>query len=268
MITSFVSSMPPPLRFPERLRALIRAGTSVLVVGAAWEALARSGVVPPALFPPPSRVALALAEYARSGELVRDVGASFWRVVAGCLLGSFVGVVTGLATGRWRRLDAYLSPLIQLLRPLPPVAIVPLIIIWFGIGDAAKLFSIAFAVFFPVWVGAYVGARTVPQIYLWSAQILGVRGWVALARVVFPAALPTLSAGLRTGVGVAFVMAFVAELAGASSGVGYQIAVSHLAYRIDRMMAALAVLAVLGAVTDLALAVALRALCPWLKDNH
>lgn len=260
--------MPPPSRFTSRVRALARAAVSVLVVGIAWEALARSGAVPVALFPPPSRVVPALLEFARSGELVRDVGASVWRVVVGCLLGSLVGVVTGLATGRWRRLDAYLSPLIQLLRPLPPVAIVPLVIVWFGIGDTAKLFSIAFAVFFPVWVGAYVGARTVPQIYLWSAQILGVRGWPALLRVVLPASLPTLSAALRTGVGVAFVMAFVAELAGASSGLGYQIAVSHLSYRIDRMMAALAVLAVIGAVADLALASALRALCPWLKDDH
>jgi NitT/TauT family transport system permease protein/sulfonate transport system permease protein len=157
------------------------------------------------------------------------------------------------------------SPIIQLLRPLPPVAIIPLVIVWFGIGEMSKIFSIAFAVFFPVWINSHLGARDVPKSFIWSATTMRITGFRLLWKVILPASLPFIIAGLRTAVSLAFIMVFVSELAGASAGIGYQISVSYLAYRVDRMMAALAVLGLFGAISDLVL-VRLTWICfPWLR---
>ncbi len=246
---------------------MIRSGTAILLFLGAWELFGRSGFVHISLFPPPSYVLLALLEMIQSGELVRDVSASLWRAVAGWMLGSVVGIIVGLTTGRVRAASDYLSPVIHLFRPLPPVAIIPLIIVWFGIGEMSKLFSIAFAVFFPVWINAHVGAQRVLKTYIWSAQSLNISRVNIFWKVIFPGALPFIVAGLRTGVAMAFVMVFVSELAGASSGVGYQISVSHLAYRVDRMMAALIVLALLGAFVDYVLNKVLEKKFSWIAQT-
>jgi len=247
------------------MRRLARAGLSIAVFLILWEVVARSGFSNISLFPPPSRVVAAFVEMARSGELFRDIRASLWRAVIGFVFGSVVGIVVGLVTGRIEKLNNYLSPLIQLFRPLPPVAIIPLVIVWFGIGEVSKVFSIAFAVFFPVWINTHLGAREVPRTFIWSAETLGVKGFSVLWKIILPAALPFVVAGIRTGVSLAFIMVFVSELAGASAGIGYQISVSYLAYRVDRMMAALILLGLFGAAADFLLTRLIWVLFPWLR---
>lgn len=231
----------------------------------AWELIGRSGMIHISLFPPPTKVAHAFVEMAKSGELMRDAKASLLRAVLGLFIGSFVGVAIGLFTGRIEILNNYLSPLIQLFRPLPPVAIIPLVIVWFGIGELSKVFSISFAVFFPIWINTHIGVREIPKMFIWSAETLNVRGLKLLWKVIFPAALPFIIAGFRQAIATAFIMVFVSELAGASSGLGYQISVSHLAYRVDRMMAALVALGLLGALADFILTQTIWFFCPWLK---
>jgi ABC-type nitrate/sulfonate/bicarbonate transport system permease component len=238
---------------------------SIAVFFLAWEGVSRSGVVNPILFPPPSKVLRALIEMAQSGELMRDIEASWWRAIAGFLIGSLAGILAGLMTGRMKSLDAYVSPILQMFRPLPPVAIIPLIIVWFGIGEVSKVFSIAFAVFFPAWVNTDLGARRTPHYFLWSASSLGCRFPSVIWRVVLPSALPFIVGGLRVGISMAFVMVYVSELSGASAGVGYQISISYLAYRVDRMMAALATLGLLGLISDAVLVRTLAKVFPWLR---
>jgi ABC-type nitrate/sulfonate/bicarbonate transport system permease component len=244
---------------------IVRASVSIVLFLLAWELIARAGIIHVSLFPPPTRVAAAFGEMARSGELTRDIRASLWRAAVGFLFGSAAGIFIGLITGRIEWISNYLSPLIQLFRPLPPVAIIPLVIVWFGIGEVSKVFSISFAVFFPTWINTHLGSRDVPQTFLWSAQTLRVKGARVLWKVIFPAALPFIAAGLRNGIAIAFVMVFVSELAGASAGIGYQISVSQLAYRVDRMMAALALLALFGAAADWLLTRILWWRFPWLR---
>jgi ABC-type nitrate/sulfonate/bicarbonate transport system permease component len=238
---------------------------SVVLFLVLWEAVSRFEAINPKLFPAPTTVCRAFLAWLQTGEFFRDVGASLWRVMVGFLVGGSVGMIFGLLTGRFALPRRCLSPLIQLFRPLPPVAIVPLVIVWLGIGDLAKLFSISFAVFFPVWLNTHLGASSVPVAYLRSARLLCHSKLRISYAVVLPATLPFIVAGLRTAIPVAFIMVYVAELAGASVGVGYQISISHLAYRIDKMMAALAVLAGLGALSDYLFAWSIRRIAPWME---
>lgn len=247
------------------MNARIRLVLPILVLLGAWEFVSRTGLVDRALFPPPTIVSRALVDMARSGDLWRNIQASITRLLAGTAMGVLMGVVIGLITGRLRAVSDLVSPVITVFRPLPPVAIIPLIIVWLGIGELAKIFSIAFAVFFPVWLNTHSGARQVPQKYLWSAATLTRSKTRVFFRIVFPASLLFIAAGTRLGISVAFVMVFVAELAGASSGIGYEIATSHLSYRIDRMMAGLVVLGLSGAIADLLFVRGLHRTCPWLK---
>lgn len=242
-----------------------RVALSIVAFLIVWEIIGRTGKIPVSLFPPPSRVLKAFLEMAGSGELKRDILASMNRALLGLVIGSCIGIFIGLLTGRIEFLSNTLSPLIQLFRPLPPVAIIPLVIVWFGIGEVSKIFSIAFAVFFPVWINTHLGARQIPKTFLWSAATLNVNGPRLLWKVILPGALPFILAGLRTAIAIAFIMVFTSELAGASSGIGYQISVSHLAYRIDRMIAALVVLGLLGALADAILAGTAKLIFPWLK---
>ena len=237
----------------------------VLALFISWELMSRGGFVDKVLFPAPSTVAMALAEMTSSGELWRDLKASFTRLIGGVAFGVAVGIGLGLITGRMRFLSDILSPVITLFRPLPPVAIIPLIIVWLGIGELAKIFSIGFAVFFPVWLNTHAGARQVPQKYLWSAATLTHSRAKVFAKIIFPAALPFVATGVRLGISVAFVMVFVAELAGASSGIGYVIATSNLSYWIDRMIAGLVVLGACGALADYLFVRGLYRACPWLR---
>lgn len=230
-----------------------------------WETFSRSDFVNIALFPPPSKVLSALWIIIRNGVLFSDIYNSFFRLLAGLTLGSLIGVILGLLTGRIKSVATALTPIIQIFRPLPPVAIIPLVIIWFGIDNNAKIISIAFAVFFPVWINAHIGTGQIPQKYLWSAKLLTKSSIKTFYKIIFPASLPFIIAGVRIGIAVAFIMVFVSELAGASSGLGYRISIAHLAYRIDEMIAVLIVLGILGAITDQLFVYLTNKFFPWLK---
>src|SRR5271166_4854123 len=151
-----------------KLRSVLSVALALLL----WEIVARARLVDPVLFPPPTRVLAALFAMTASGELWRDMQASYVRVFVGLFAGAFLGIATGLITGRVSAISDAVTPLIQIFRPLPPVAIIPLIIVWLGIGEGAKFFSISFAVFFPMWLNTHLGTRQIPQKLLWCASTL------------------------------------------------------------------------------------------------
>ena len=238
---------------------------SLLGIGVVWEIISRFEIITAqALFPAPSQVALALIDLIRGGVLIADIKTSLIRVIIGLVLAAVLGVVIGLATGRNNLINQLLTPVINLLRPLPAVAIVPLVIVWFGIGDGAKIFTIAFAAFFPIWLNAHTGAGRVAKVYLWSARLLTHSRIKILASIIFPSALPFIIAGVRQGIALAYIMVFVSELTGAASGLGYRISLTQLTYQIDGMIAALFILAGLAAMTDLIFMKGAVKIWPWL----
>jgi len=228
----------------------LAAWLSLPLFFSAWQMVSLSGWVNPTLFPPPTAVLQALWQWLTDGPLLRDLGMSASRIVIGFVAGALVGVGIGVLTGSTPLAAALLAPVFQLLRPIPPIAFVPLVILWFGLSEWGKWFLVFWGVFFTVWVATHLGIQRVDQIWLRAAQCLGAPWRAQLLQVMLPAALPTILVGLRTAVGVSFYTLVAAELAGTFSGVAYRIEVAHQNMQTDQMMGGLLVLGALSSLAD------------------
>lgn len=235
----------------------------VLAFFGGWEALSRGGLVETHIIPAPSTVFAAAWAMLLSGELLGHLAASLWRATVGFATGAGLGILLGVMMARHAWLRGVLNPLVQMFRAIPSLAFVPLAIFWFGIGEASKIFLIAWGVFFPVWVNSFIGVRDVNPLFLRAAASLGADGWRLLLRVVLPAASPFIIAGLRVSLSVALVILVAAELAGAMRGVGYLIQVSQLVFRVDQMFVGLLALGVMGFAIDALFDLGVRRLMPW-----
>ncbi len=182
-------------------------------------------------------------------------------------MGISFGVFFGLLMGRIIFLEETISPLLHILRAFPPVALIPLIIIWFGIGDSAKIFSIAFASFFPAWLSTLIGTKTINKDYLKAAKIFKKKTIETYQKIIIPAITPFIVSGARISIGMGFIMVFVSELAGASSGIGYTIAYSQIIYRTDLMIAGLIVLGLFAFIADSLLVLFSKKIIHWGNQN-
>lgn len=231
---------------------------------AAWEATPH--VIPwmnVLLFPPPSDVIGTLKELLASGELQEGIFISLKRALFGFLIATALGVLAGLLTGRIRILQYLSDPLLHGMRSIPAIALIPLSLLWFGIGEASKVALIAWGSFFPIWLNTYTGVRDVQPALLRSAASLGAQPMQVIFFVLLPASLPFILVGLRQAVGIALIVLVAAELAGASSGVGYLIATSHQLFRVDIMFIGIATLGFMGYVVDRLFALLQTYLFPW-----
>lgn len=190
---------------------------------AIWEAACRTDLIDPAIFPSPLLAIGMAAERLTAGQIGENLYWSLLRVVSGFFLGAVAGAVIGIAAGWYRGFGLVARPLIELLRPIPPLAWIPLAIIWFGLGEPSKFFIIFLGAFFPVVTSAYHGVRAIDPILLRAAQTMGLSGAPLLLRVVVPAASPDLATGIRIGWGLAFGVLVAAELIAADRGLGYMI---------------------------------------------
>lgn len=246
-------------------RQLLLGVVGVIAFLAAWEIAPR--VVPginTKMFPPPSQVAGVFVEMTlRTGEIWPHVGASLLRALWGFLLGATCGIVAGVLTGRSATLRQLTDPVLHGLRAIPAIAIVPLAIVWFGLGDLSKVMLIAWGAFFPVWVNTFIGVRDIPVVYLRSAAALGAGPFATMVQVALPAALPFVFAGLRQATAVSFVVLVAAELVGAEQGLGFLISFAHLVFRVDIMFVGLLFLGAIGFLADQLFAWLLHRFFPW-----
>jgi ABC-type nitrate/sulfonate/bicarbonate transport system permease component len=247
---------------PGRFAALFRSGLAgsgaagktaisfgfVLVL---WTIAGLSGAVPESIFPAPWSVWQATVEMAASGLLWQDLSVSLGRVAVGFTIGASFGVLVGLLTGRVALVRKLIGPFLTLLRPIPAIALVPVAIVWFGIGEGSKYFVISYTVFLTVWFNTHHGMEYVPDIYLRAARSLGASKIREFATVIIPAAAPHIFAGIRLGVALAFLSLVAAELSGASSGIGYRLQEARQYIRTDRMFSLLIILGLLGATADM-----------------
>jgi ABC-type nitrate/sulfonate/bicarbonate transport system permease component len=248
-----------------RRRQLLLGVVGVIAFLLAWEIAPR--VVPGInlkMFPPPSHVVGVFIDMTfRTGEIWPHVGASLLRALWGFVLGASLGVVAGVLTGRNATLRHLSDPVLHGLRAIPAIAIVPLAIVWFGLGDLSKVMLIAWGAFFPVWVNTFIGVRDIPVVYLRSAAALGASPFATMVQVALPAALPFVFAGLRQATAVSFVVLVAAELVGAEQGLGFLISFAHLVFRVDIMFVGLLFLGAIGFVADQLFAWLLHRFFPW-----
>ena len=202
------------------LRRAAMGALQVVAVAGLWEATSRLGIIDPEFLPPVTRIVAAWADLALSGHVLPHLAASLYRALTGFLLAVAVGVVLGVWMARSRALEGFCDPLITLTYPLPKVAIIPLTMIWFGIGHFAKTLVVFIGCLMPVVIHAFHGARGTDHVLVWSAQAMGAREREVLRRVVLPAALPSILAGIRIALNFSFVLVIGAELVASRVGLG------------------------------------------------
>ncbi|MFD6198005.1 ABC transporter permease [Mycobacteriaceae bacterium NPDC060252] len=233
-----------------RVAVLVLPVISLALVVAGWDIAVRLELFSARLLPSPGAVVTAARQMYLDGTLLTDASASFRRALQGFLLGSVIAVTVGALTGRSRIARALLEPTIQVLRPIPVIALVPLAILWFGIGEESKLFLTSLGVFFPVWVNTHTGVSSTRDDYLRVAASVGASRYQTFSHVVIPASLPFVLVGLRQGIAASLILIVASEQSGVAEGLGFRLDQARLFSQPERLFACLVALGVVGALAD------------------
>jgi sulfonate transport system permease protein len=221
-----------------------------LAIALVWQAACSAGLVPARVLPAPSDVALAGWKLLRSGELERNIWVSFWRAGAGFVIGGGIGFAFGLANGLSRLSGQLTDTTLQMVRNVPHLALIPLVILWFGIDETAKLFLVALGVFFPIYLNTLHGIRTVDPQLIEMGRIYGMSDGELFRRVISHGALPSIFVGIRFALGIMWLTLIVAESIAASSGLGYMAMQAREFMLIDVVVLSILIYALLGKLAD------------------
>jgi len=245
----------------------VRRFVLVTIVLVAWQVV--SGHLLPALapylvtlLPPPLDVLRALLDLSRTGEIFTHILGSLKRVSGAFAVAVLLGVPLGLSMGWWRLVAELVDPVLEFLRPIPPLAWIPLGILWFGIGDTQNMFIIFLGAFFPIVLNTIAGVRGVDRTLVWGALTLGGSRHQILREIILPGALPLILTGLRIGLGVGWMALVAAELVAARSGLGFMIQSARYAFVTERVILGMVVIGLLGLAMDRGMR-ALQRLLQW-----
>ena len=241
---------------------LVPAGLFVVML-VAWELLVLAGVVDALLFPPPSRILESAGELTANGVLPGHIAATVLRVLAAVILGAGLGTLLGVAMGSSHRLRSVLDPIIGALHPVPKIAILPLIMVVFGIGDVSLVIVIATGAFFPMLINTMSGVHQINPTYLDIARLHGVGGLRKMRRITLPAAGPSMMAGLRLSLNTALLITVAVEMIAARTGLGSMIWLSWSTLRTEHIYVAIAVTIAFGLAVNGLLSWMTRRTLPW-----
>ena len=260
---SLIDSLPRvrALRLP-RADALVQwlVPLSIILV---WQLACVTGFVPVRVLPAPSDVALAGWKLLLSGELARNIWVSFWRAGIGLVIGGGIGFAFGLVNGLSQLSSRLTDTTLQMVRNIPHLALIPLVILWCGIDETAKIFLVALGVFFPIYINTLHGIRTVDPQLVEMGRIYGMTDRELFRRVIFPGALPSIFVGVRFALGIMWLTLIVAETIAASSGLGYMAMQAREFMQIDVVVLSILIYALLGKVADSASRVLERLTLSW-----
>ncbi|HEY8129051.1 MAG TPA: aliphatic sulfonate ABC transporter permease SsuC [Hyphomicrobium sp.] len=242
---------------------LIPVATLVL-----WEAASRSGLIEQRIMPAPSQVAIAFWENAKSGALPHHVLISFNRAITGLLIGGGLGFLLGVLNGVSRRSELLLDSGLQMLRNVPHLAIIPMVILWFGIDETAKIFLVALGTLFPIYLNTFHGIRTIDRGLIEMAQVNGLSRYAIFRRVILPGAMPSVLVGLRYSLGIMWLTLIVAETISASSGIGYMTMNAREFLQTDVIILGVLVYALLGKAADVATKAIEHRVLAWHPAYH
>ena len=234
----------PRRRTSQALRARVISTTAVVVFMVAWESIVRFGVVNPLFTSSPSRIVVTFLGMLREGVLAKDIRVSGTEFVIGYSLAILVGIVVGVAMGWYRDVSAALQPFVSTLYSTPRIALLPLFIIWLGIGIWSKVAVVFLVAMFQILIATEAGVRSADESLIRTARSFGANDWQIFTTIVVPGAVPFLIAGLRLGLGQALVGIVVGELYAATAGIGYEIAVAGETFQTDRVFVGIGILAI------------------------
>jgi NitT/TauT family transport system permease protein len=230
---------------------------------ALWQAGSSAGVIDSLFLPSPARIAVALQELIASGDLFRHLGASLARIGLGWLIGAIAGVILGGLIGlSWLGRSAGL-PFISALFPVPKIALLPLLILWLGIGESAKVVTIALGVFFPMAISTYAGIDNVPRNLIRMAQSFNIPLPAIVWKVVVPGIMPSILSGCRISASIALILVVSAEMIGANVGIGSFLLTTGNLMQTDQLMAGIVAIAVLGLLIGALISWLERVLLGW-----
>jgi ABC-type nitrate/sulfonate/bicarbonate transport system permease component len=237
------------------------AAFAVLVV--TWWGIAEAGVFNERLVPPPAAVLRAFMEMLASGEWLHDLGSSLGRFGAGFVLGNVLGVILGVVTGHSRIGRYTVGAILNFARSTPTILLIPVAMVWLGIGEAAKVLVITWGVLFPVWLNTHMGLAAVVKEYVWVAQSLGATKTQLYRHVYLPQTLLHIVTGARIAVATGFFALAATEAVGAFSGIGFRAFFSYQTFRTDRMIVAILTLTSVAFVVDRLFVRVVRRVVPW-----
>ena len=221
-----------------------------VVVIAAWQLGSSFGWISTRIMPSPAAVVVAFWQTTISGQLPNNILVSAGRAFAGLLVGGSIGFLLGIANGVSRLSEQLTDTTLQMLRTIPHLAMVPLVILWFGIGEESKLFLTALGVLFPIYLNTYHGVRNVDRGLIEMGRVYGMSNWTLFRKVIFPGALPSILVGLRFALGIMWLTLIVAESIAASSGIGYMANNAREFGMTDVVVLTLVIYAILGKLAD------------------
>jgi sulfonate transport system permease protein len=257
-----VAAAPAAAPRPRRRRRWQRV-ISPLGLLALWEAGARAGVVPEEKLPAPSLVLATGWRLARDGTLGEHLGDSLTRAGVGLAVGGALALVLGALAGLLRLGDDLVDPPVQMARMLPHLALLPLLIIWVGIGESLKITLVALGAFFPLYFNTYAGIRDIDERLVEAAKTCGLGPWQRLRHVILPGALPSLFLGLRLAIGAAWLSLVVGEQVNADRGIGFLMMEAREFSQTDVVVFGLVVYALLGLLSDVLLRILERRTLTW-----
>jgi sulfonate transport system permease protein len=248
-----------PIRLPRGLIPWL--GPLMLLV--AWELAARFGGLSPHILPAPTKVAATAVKLIQNGQLIPDMGISLLRAAIGFAIGGSVGFTLGIVVGFSRLAETLLDRTIQMLRAIPFLAALPLVIVWLGIGEGAKIFLVALGVTFPIYINTVLGIRQVDPKLLELGRVRGLSSLQMVRRIILPGALPSILTGVRYALATAWLALVVAETIAASSGIGFLAMDAREFLRTDVIVLAIVIYAGIGVTADAIARLLERRLLAW-----
>lgn len=232
-----------------------------------WEVCARAGMIDTRFFPAPTTVLATLLQMMSSGELWTHTWASLQRLFWGFVVGGIPALVVGIAMGLYRPLRAAIDPLIAATYPVPKSAILPLILLIFGLGEGSKIAMVAIGVFYPICINSVAGVMEINKIYLDVGKNFRASRWQVFRTVALPGALPFIMSGVKLGIGMGLILIAMAEMIGAKTGLGYMIWNAWEILSVETMYVGLTTIAVIGYVLSLALTELENWIIPWKAER-
>src|SRR3989338_5387478 len=216
------------------------------------------------LYPTPIGVFTSIFE---SNNLFLDLQISLLRLLSGSVIGIIFGILFGIITGHFSQINETFGKFTNFFRFIPPLALVPLFLLWFGIGESSKIGLLTWSCFFPVWISTYNGAKNLENKYYFVAKSLDIKRFYFIREILFKGSLNYILNGARIGIGIAFSVLIAAEMIGAYAGLGYRIFFLQSVYRVDMMIAYIIILGILGIIIDRSFVLISKKLMPWKNDE-